>query len=47
MKQRPVLFCGGMAPPEVCRDLWESIKGVGSWAANPRVRVVEFKRVMP
>lgn len=35
----------GMTPQEGYRQLWERINGPESWAANPWVWVVEFKRV--
>jgi hypothetical protein len=31
----------------VYRDLWESINGAGTWAANPYVWCVSFRRVRP
>ncbi|APF86892.1 hypothetical protein HI806_09095 [Ralstonia solanacearum] len=53
MRERPILFSGPMirAIPEgkgtaailSYRSLWESINGAGSWTANPRVWVVEFR----
>jgi len=35
------------SPVHSYRSLWEMINGANSWAANPFVWVVEFKRVMP
>lgn len=34
-------------PPDVYRELWESINGPGSWALNPFVWVITFKRIKP
>lgn len=33
------------SPVQAYRDLWDSINGAGSWAENPWVWVVEFKRI--
>jgi hypothetical protein len=38
---------GSMPHAEGFRDLWESINGDRSWAENPFVWVIEFKRIKP
>jgi hypothetical protein len=38
---------GTNVPESSYESLWETINGAGSWALNPFVYVVEFKRVKP
>ncbi|MBD9415876.1 hypothetical protein IB234_15040 [Pseudomonas sp. PDM16] len=43
----PACDCMNLTYKESFQALWSSINGANSWAANPWVWVVEFKRVMP
>lgn len=38
---------GETMPRAMYRELWESLYGAESWAANPWLWAIEFKRVTP
>ncbi|MDI2594980.1 hypothetical protein POF45_26670 [Pseudomonas sp. 681] len=43
----PTCDCASISYEDSFQRLWESINGADSWAANPWVWVIEFKRVQP
>lgn len=43
--RRAAEIVGGPYPRGVFADLWQSINGPDSWAANPWVWVIEFRRI--